>query len=286
MEELPDENDIDVETLQAQIDLSLAHTKNLVASWIKPYKTAHPTTSHSTRNDEDIKEILKRPPRLGVGAPIPASTGTLGHETIKLKNKLSGKKRQRDDEGLSQTQTTHSDEEEESRGGAIKKKVKVDPFAGGKGKKKQKNADPVKASSIPLPIRVSEKDPERDDDEARESSVQAGPLPLISKSAAKKKKKKALAAESEKLAPPKAHDGPSKITVFSPSDSSSESDDEPTTNHKPESSTKATPATPSTIPVLNLDGPPQVHDTQQSTKKKRKKKKKKKGQSNGNAVEA
>ena len=85
--------------------------------------------------------------RLGVGAPIPASTGSLGHESVKLKNKLTGKKRSREDEGKHDGPV--SEDEEESRAGAIKKKTKLDPFAPREKKKK------AKAVSAPQPDAAS-----------------------------------------------------------------------------------------------------------------------------------
>ena len=44
----------------------------------------------------------------------------------------------REDEDVAQKLRASSDDEEDSRGGAIKKKAKLDPFAGGRGKKKKK----------------------------------------------------------------------------------------------------------------------------------------------------
>ena len=138
------ENDVDVETLQAQIDLSLAHTQNLVSSWLKP-KYGNATASSSRANQErELEELMKRPPRyassslmragsdlcvprLGVGAPIPSSAGVAGHEAMKLKGKLASRKRPREEDD---TKTiVISDDEDESRAGSIKKKARQDPFA-------------------------------------------------------------------------------------------------------------------------------------------------------------
>lgn len=64
MEELPDEEDIDLETLQAQIDLSLAHTKNLVSSWLQPtYAATGSSGTRHVKDEKEIEEILRRPPR-------------------------------------------------------------------------------------------------------------------------------------------------------------------------------------------------------------------------------
>jgi hypothetical protein len=78
--------------------------------------------------------------RLGVGAPIPSSTGTHGHETMKLKGKLGGKKRawEAADSGNVIKAAQSDDDEEESRAGAIRKRARVDPFAGSGAKEKKK----------------------------------------------------------------------------------------------------------------------------------------------------
>lgn len=55
------EEDIDNETLQAQIDLSLSFAQNLVSSWVKPAK--NPTKNSSRALEAELKEIMRRPPR-------------------------------------------------------------------------------------------------------------------------------------------------------------------------------------------------------------------------------
>lgn len=62
MEDLPDEDEIDLEALQAQIDLSLAHTKNLVSSWLQPTLGTHPVSSRH-KEDKEIQDLLRRPSR-------------------------------------------------------------------------------------------------------------------------------------------------------------------------------------------------------------------------------
>ena len=64
MEELVDDNDIDLETLQAQIDLTLANTQSLVSSWVQP-GPAESSSSKSSRIDheKELQDLLKRPPR-------------------------------------------------------------------------------------------------------------------------------------------------------------------------------------------------------------------------------
>ncbi|ETW83711.1 hypothetical protein HETIRDRAFT_471990 [Heterobasidion irregulare TC 32-1] len=133
----PDEDDIDIETLQAQIDMSLAFAQDLVSSWIKPLKSSgYSKPNNSKDTEKELEELLRRPPRLGVGAPLPDSTHPSGRDAVKLKNKLAGKKRSHaaDDDRepvsmKSKTQDMDEEDEEESRSGAIRKKVKIDPFA-------------------------------------------------------------------------------------------------------------------------------------------------------------
>lgn len=63
MEELVDDADIDLETLQAQIDLSLANTKNLVSSWVKPTRAESASKASRVDHEREIQDLLKRPPR-------------------------------------------------------------------------------------------------------------------------------------------------------------------------------------------------------------------------------
>ncbi|THH19912.1 hypothetical protein EW146_g1365 [Bondarzewia mesenterica] len=146
-----EEDDIDIETLQAQIDMSMAFAQDLVSSWVQPSRASGSASQSSRRYkdaEKELEELLRRPPRLGVGAPLLESTHPSGREAVKLKNKLVGKKRAREDEdggstsleGKAKLKTVDGEDEEdeeESRAGAIRKKVKVDPFAIG-GKKKGK----------------------------------------------------------------------------------------------------------------------------------------------------
>ncbi|KXN89607.1 hypothetical protein AN958_05474 [Leucoagaricus sp. SymC.cos] len=129
-----DEDAIDLQDLQAQIDLSMSFAQNLVSSWVKP--THYPQTSRQRNLENEIKEYMHRPARLGVGAPIP-ETQSLAREAARLKTKLErGKKRQREDKDVD-TNKVQSDDEEESRTGAIKKKTRVDPFSAPSKEKKK-----------------------------------------------------------------------------------------------------------------------------------------------------
>ncbi|GJE84263.1 hypothetical protein PsYK624_003390 [Phanerochaete sordida] len=263
------ENDLDAEALQAQVDMSLAFTQNLVSSWMKP-KYGSGTASSSRGNQEkELEELMKRPPRLGVGAPIPASTGVAGHEAMKLKGKLAGKKRAREEEDVKMAEV--SDDEGESRASAIKKKARPDPFAP-KPKKQKANAPGV----IPVPAKSTSKKEGKiavGSDALSEASkkVDGANAPAPSKkqkSAASKPD--ALTSQSSKSADEDAMEV-DKMLV-SPSSSS-------TPPFADKASTK--PASQAAL-LLNLDGPPPSAEPSPSKKKRKRNKKKKKAAQSGN----
>jgi hypothetical protein len=59
------EDDIDIETLQAQIDMSMSFAHNLVTSWIKPTQMGQ-LRSNGTNATQILEEELRRPPRYAV----------------------------------------------------------------------------------------------------------------------------------------------------------------------------------------------------------------------------
>ncbi|KAF5388059.1 hypothetical protein D9615_000567 [Tricholomella constricta] len=129
-----DEDSIDLDALQAQIDMSMSFAQEMVSTWVK---SSRRLPSRSSRDIEaELKEYMRRPPRLGVGAAIP-ETHNSSREAARLKGQLIGKgnKRSRDDEPDAKEK---SEDEEESRAGAIRKKARVDPFGDYGGKKKNK----------------------------------------------------------------------------------------------------------------------------------------------------
>jgi hypothetical protein len=56
-----EEDDIDTETLQSQIDLSMSMVHNLVSSWIKPTQNAGKVVSNDAQ--KELEEYMRRPPR-------------------------------------------------------------------------------------------------------------------------------------------------------------------------------------------------------------------------------
>jgi len=135
----PEGEDIDTETLQSEIDMSMSLVHNLVSSWVKPSQKVR--TKSTTNTQKELEEYMRQPPRLGVGAPIPEASNAY-RDTARLKNQLkSGKKRARyEDESVKKEE--NSSDDEESRAGVMKKKAKVDVFDGGKKKA------PMKTGSI------------------------------------------------------------------------------------------------------------------------------------------
>ncbi|KAI0332408.1 hypothetical protein GY45DRAFT_1433093 [Cubamyces sp. BRFM 1775] len=203
----------DLETLQAQIDMSMAFTNSIVSGWMKSSKAKLP--SYSRNDDKELEEYMRRPARLGVGASVPESTGVLSRESAKLRNKLTGqgKKREREEEaeppraGANKKAATadSDDDEEDSRARVITKKARVDPFAAkGEGKKKKKKADPMavsqavgKAKAVPSALPSASKGGDEADTDMESPSKGAataqspdGDAPAPAPTSRKKKKKK------------------------------------------------------------------------------------------------
>jgi hypothetical protein len=156
--------------------------------------------------------------RLGVGAPIPEST-SLSRDSARLKTRLiskGGNKRARgSDDGV---QESPSDNEDESRAGAIRKKVKVDPFGGMNGRKNKPTTNGVTGLLTPHRTLVSAQDttPKKTSAEIDSMDVDEGPVkksppqadgsiasPSQPPSARKKKKKRKKHTEPHTLPTPK-----------------------------------------------------------------------------------
>lgn len=56
-------NDIDTETLQAQIDLSMAYAQNLIASWLPTSGPMSQSSSRAAEAEAELQAILRRPSR-------------------------------------------------------------------------------------------------------------------------------------------------------------------------------------------------------------------------------
>ncbi|KAI0751528.1 hypothetical protein C8Q80DRAFT_1157791 [Daedaleopsis nitida] len=194
-----DQDGVDLETLQAQIDMSMAFTHNLVSGWMKASKVKLPSARADA--DAELEESLRRPQRLGVGASVPESTGILSRETAKLRNKLIGshKKRAREEDDHSGPITESkpiviSDDDEDSRARVITKKARVDPFAPRSKQKKKGKADPHRRRRTTSPLAkgsaVATELEDVDMVPADDMPDVTGALPTPSKRRKKKKKHK------------------------------------------------------------------------------------------------
>ncbi|KAF8760028.1 hypothetical protein RHS01_01589 [Rhizoctonia solani] len=129
-----DDTDIDVETIQSTVDMSMSLALSLVQTWM-PSSLAAPLNQSVVQSRKRLEEYMRRPPGdLGVGTPIPTAQNAqlTHHETQKLKNRLvgSGAARRKAQEetmlnvaGSKRPGGTNDDEDEsESRTSAMKKK--------------------------------------------------------------------------------------------------------------------------------------------------------------------
>ncbi|KAF7288274.1 hypothetical protein HMN09_01407500 [Mycena chlorophos] len=176
------DQDIDTDALQAQIDLSLSYAQNLASSWVKPSKKS-PAKNSSEAIEAELKEYMRRPPRLGVGADTPAVSNS-SRDAERLKSRLSGKnnKRARDEgDEPAESKDVGDDDEDGGRGASSKKKARLDPFA---GLRKKKRKEPVVEAPKP-------KFPSPDPDPEAGSDVEA-PAQAASEDSKSKKKRKRL----------------------------------------------------------------------------------------------
>ncbi|CAE7233414.1 unnamed protein product [Rhizoctonia solani] len=161
-----DDPDIDAEKIQSTVDVSLSLALSLVQTWM-PSASSAPLDQSVVQSRKKLEEYMRRPPRLGVGTPIPTAQHTQAtyHETQKLKNRLvgSGAARRKAEEETKLNGTgskrpgSHSDEEDdsESRANAMKKKQArtgingLSVFGGGKGGKGSKPNSNTEAQPQP-----------------------------------------------------------------------------------------------------------------------------------------
>jgi len=148
------DNAVDLEALQAQIDLSMALTDQLVSSWLPKSSSSKGNEKRGKNFDDELQDVLRRPARLGVGAPLPESASGTTKETQRLKYKLAGKGRKRGrDDGEQKPKDGHDsgDEEERGKGGHEEsaKRVRLDPFHSGVGTRKAKRNEGDTVVSAP-----------------------------------------------------------------------------------------------------------------------------------------
>ncbi|KAF8306461.1 hypothetical protein DL93DRAFT_2232529 [Clavulina sp. PMI_390] len=186
---------IDTAALQAQIDLSLSLTFDLVSSWVDEYpasKGVSGVNQNSLRGEDDyqkeIQNYLQRPSTcLGVGAPIPSSSAhASSRDVARLKGNLlkasASKKRSRDEYDAdtargkgARPNMDEDNDEEDSRSGMIRSskglsltsqtstshhattsRLSIFDGSGKKKKKKKSNSEANDASSMPAPSSAPE----------------------------------------------------------------------------------------------------------------------------------
>lgn len=294
-----DEDSVDIEALQAQIDLSMSFAQNLVSSWVEPHKLAK--SSRNKDLERELSDYMRRPPRLGVGAVVPEGHSQgLSRETARLKGKLAGSKRPREQEEIGPSQLTLHDEDE-SRAISIKKKARVDPFDVVHGKKKKKHeATATPNAQLPFPVPEIEQTKGESSEEVEDVSTMLNDPTQLDVSPVKTKKKPKMrtsgASEDKsnvthKLEDPKPDvsatgDQSSVACITSGNKNPSPRDPPNVISPKPTKMPRSLPAELANVPLLNLNGPlssdhesdgdPAASTPASSPKKKRRRRKKKK----------
>ncbi|PPR04064.1 hypothetical protein CVT24_010639 [Panaeolus cyanescens] len=286
--DLENDREIDTEALQAQIDLSMSFAQDMVSSWVKPHKL--PKSSRRNDLELELKEYMKKPPRLGVGAAIPSESQSMARETARLKGRLTGSKRIHDGESSSAKRKSPVDEEDdrESRSSAIQKKQRVDPFAGTHGKKKKKqtptgsttpqHTNPAPASQITRPNATMVQKPSPPSSPAGSSKTPDSQTNVNGQPS--------TSTTNIQISPLNNTIDGTISNSTTPVPASPQKQPQPDVSH-PSSPVKKEPKTipPELLkkPLLNLDGPPPESDSDDipdasptSPKKKRKRRKKKK----------
>jgi len=260
MLEEEEEEELDDETAQALVDASLAKIYSVTSTWLKPKKT--PSVPKKDFGKE-LEEIMRRPPRLGVGAELPEKQAGSGPGELKLKNKMLGKKRGREETDSRDTvaNPTSEDDEEDSKSRVIQKKPRLDPFASSKKKGKGLNLP----TTIPPPKLAGSP-----------SALETNPV-----------KDEVIPGIRSPVNTPNVA-STSEPTRGAGAD---EADQKAEEKQSISGDVTATPnPMPSLPPVLNLHGPPAMqNDAESSPKRKRRKRKKKKrhaGEGTGAAPQA
>ncbi|KDQ15364.1 hypothetical protein BOTBODRAFT_31688 [Botryobasidium botryosum FD-172 SS1] len=159
-----EEAELDMDAIQSNINLSLSLAYDLVSTWMLP-PSSKAKNVVNLETEKDLEEYIRRPPRLGVGAPIPEGVSSSNsRESSNLRKKLAPiNKRSREEAGVLGPQNeVHDSDDEDSRAGALSKKPRINggPLSVFEGKKKKKkkrledaNGDtaPSLAGESPIP---------------------------------------------------------------------------------------------------------------------------------------
>jgi hypothetical protein len=218
------EDDTGLESLQAQIDMSISFAQDLVSSWVESSKVAATSRSHDL--EKELKEYMRRPPRygeysrlafgpdllfrLGVGAPIPESNG-LSKAGTRLKDQLQDKLERNPtfEEKRELEECNGSDSPDESKASVIKKKARLGPLAAvsrpSKNKRGTNGVDPSLAS------------------DATGKSVLVGPVnPAVSQAGRLEVGSTAVSDTALELSTPEVRDGVTTMEIALPIDKVSE----------------------------------------------------------------
>ncbi|EIW82356.1 hypothetical protein CONPUDRAFT_81849 [Coniophora puteana RWD-64-598 SS2] len=284
------EDDIDTETLQAQIDMSMSLVHDVVASWMSPSDRVR--LGRASDPKRLVDEQLRRPARLGVGASTPELVQA-SREANKLRHQLlnKGKKRTREEEAPAQT-VVMSDSDEEMAKGEIgsKKQIKVDPFARKEKKKHLASVEQNGTNVTKSTSRANSDDMEVDPPLTNGSGSAPLPAPNVDAvfSPTKKKKRKQSAQDLGTPHPP------GELNPMASPDTVGSMSRTPVDEHESSgfpASQSSSPARPAThMSLLNLGGPVGVsgqdaNANSESKKKRKRRKKKKHGTSTGGQPE-
>ena len=217
---------------------------------------------------------------MGVGAELPEKQVKSGPSELKLKNKMLGKKREREE--LNQSDAANvpapEDDEEESRSKVIQKKPRLDPFAPNKKKGKGLNvptmAPPRKLAGTPPAFETK---PEREKGTAVFAMDEDAPGPSSSKNVLNNAStsKQVLAISPRKSL---TNSWRSRLTL-----GTDESDDEEEKQPVTRNVAAIPKPAPGLPPILNLHCPPVTRDDAEPSPKRKRRKRKKKRRTGGEA---
>ncbi|KAL1760131.1 hypothetical protein FB107DRAFT_287279 [Schizophyllum commune] len=271
----------------------MSFADSLVSSWLKPASGKLQRTHKDYENE--LKEHMRRPARLGVGASVPQAA-SLTREQVKLKHALTGKKRAHDDDEVDGARGD-DDDDMESRGKAVQKRARLDPFSTTKKKKKGVETQAKAGASTQEQTATSPKKAPTKEGESEQAAAPSAPAPtkdtamdedvqspscegsVGTSNTTPKKKKKKNRGNAEAMSSQVSGSGSIVAINGDPSSQKKGADSAPHKQNRAASPTPATPPSPAKTkpllsvsspavkkrgpdtdifkqPILNLDGPP------------------------------
>ncbi|KAL1735957.1 hypothetical protein EV714DRAFT_199254 [Schizophyllum commune] len=256
----------------------MSFADSLVSSWLKPASGKLQRTHKDYENE--LKEHMRRPARLGVGASVPQAA-SLTREQVKLKHALTGKKRVHDDDEVGGARGD-DDDDMESRGKAVQKRARLDPFSTTKKRKKGVETQAKAGASTQEQAATSPKKAPTKEGESEQAAAPSAPAPTkdtpvdddvqspscegsvgTSNTTPKKKKKKnrgnaeAMSSQASGSSVSSSNlAGPSVAINGVPSSQKKGADSAPHKQNRTASPTPATPPSPTkTKPLLSVSSP-------------------------------